>query len=230
MGPARANEPVQEAYGRLLDAFGPQGWWPARTRMEMIVGAILTQHTAWTNVERAIAELRASGLLTPEALATMPEAALARHIRAAGTYRIKAKRIKAFIDYLDTAHGCRLDRLFRLPTDRLRKELLAVPGIGPETADCILLYAGRRPVFVVDAYTRRILVRHDWLRPGSSYDVTAQTCAGAFSGLNNRERAHVFGEFHALIVETGKRFCRSRPRCEECPLAGLLPRGGPRDG
>lgn len=214
--------PVRAAFAALLKQWGPQHWWPGHTRFEVIVGAILTQNTAWTNVERAIANLRAARALSPATLHALSPAALAELIRPAGTYRVKVRRLRAFTEMLANDFGGSLDQLFRMPTAALRARLLSVHGIGPETADCILLYAAHRPVFVVDAYTKRLAVRHGWAPTGIPYDALAQLFA---AGLPNDES--LFNEFHALIVAVGKRHCRAVPRCAGCPLAHLLPPGGP---
>lgn len=200
-------------YRALWGAFGPQHWWPGRTTFEVVVGAILTQNTAWANVERAIANLRAAGALSPRALRDRPLGELARLIRPSGYFNIKAHRLRAFIDHLFTRHGGDLRRMLRHPSDRLRAELLAIPGIGPETADSILLYAANRPVFVVDAYTRRILARHRLVSPAIDYHALQALFAGHLP-----HDPRLFNEYHALLVRVGKEFCRARPRCEACPL------------
>lgn len=217
----RSRPPLREVYDALLATWGAQHWWPGRTRFEIIVGAILTQNTAWTNVERAIARLRARRWLSPEALRNAPDKALAEIIRPAGCFNLKTQRLKAFVDFLFREFDGRLDRMFRLPTSVLRPRLLSVPGIGPETADCILLYAGRHPVFVIDAYTRRLLARHRWARPGAPYD----TLAARFTAELPRD-TKLFNEYHALIVRLGKEHCRARPRCRGCPAERFLPQGG----
>ncbi|MBI2878239.1 MAG: endonuclease III domain-containing protein [Candidatus Rokubacteria bacterium] len=200
-------------YQALRDAFGPQHWWPARSAFEVVVGAILTQNTAWANVERAIANLRAAGALSPQALRDLPLPELARLVRPSGYFNIKARRLRAFIAHLWRRHDGDLRRMLRQPADRLRAELLAIPGIGPETADSILLYAAGRPVFVVDAYTRRILARHRLVPPRIDYEALR----AFFEGHLPHDPA-LFNEYHALLVRVGKEFCRARPRCEACPL------------
>lgn len=200
-------------YDRLLRRYGPQGWWPARTTFEVVVGAILTQGTAWVNVERALARLRAAGLLEPRALGRVRLGRLARLVRPAGYYRVKAGRLRAFLRHLSRRHGGSLRRLLRQPADALRRELLGVPGVGPETADSILLYAAHRPVFVVDAYTRRILGRHRLAPPDADY----ATLQALFMAHLPRDPA-LFNEYHALLVRLAKEHCRPRPRCEGCPL------------
>lgn len=197
---------------RLATAYGPQEWWPARDPFEMMTGALLTQRTTWRNAERAIASLRHAGALSPKALALLPVSELEALIRTAGTFRIKAVRLKALARwYIDT--GGR-EALTVRSTVELRSELLGLPGIGPETADDILVYVFARPVFVVDAYARRILSRYAWAEGGEPYERLSAAVADALG-----RDAAVLGEFHALLVEHGKRHCRATPRCPGCPLA-----------
>jgi len=206
-------------YDALLTAYGPQHWWPGRTRFEVIVGAILTQSTSWSNVERAIAALRRENLLSPLALERIPTPRLARLIRSSGYFHQKARKLKAFVHFLRQHYGGSLDKLFATPTGQLREQLLSVRGIGPETADSILLYAGKHPVFVVDAYTRRILERHHLAGGKHSYEHIRQLFE-----QNLPSNVPLFNEYHALIVHTGKRFCRkSVPQCENCALRPFLP-------
>jgi endonuclease-3 related protein len=169
----RGALPAGAVFAALHRRWGPQRWWPARNRAEMIIGAILTQNTAWPNVERAIARLRAAGALRFDRLHAATSAEVEAWIRPAGTYRVKARRLRAFTTLLVERHGGSLHRLLRQDTSTLRRELLGVSGIGPETADCIVLYAARRPVFVIDAYTRRMLERHGWAKPGEPYDAVS---------------------------------------------------------
>lgn len=207
-------------YRRLLDRFGPQGWWPARTPFEVVVGAILTQSVAWTNVEKAIANLGAEGLLAPHALASAPLERLSALIRPAGYFNVKARKLKAFADFLLDRHAGRLDRLFAAPLDAVRGELLAVWGIGPETADSILLYAGGLPSFVVDAYTARILSRllPDPDRP----ELRGYEPLRRFFMERLPADPALFNEYHALLVALGKGVClKRRPACDACPLASL---------
>jgi endonuclease-3 related protein len=200
-------------YRAMERTLGPQGWWPGRTCFEVIVGAILTQNTAWTNVARAIANLRRAHVLRPQALAALPTSRLARLVRSSGYYRTKARRVKRFLCFLQARYRLDLSRMFAEPPSSLRKELLAVPGIGPETADSILLYAGNVPIFVVDAYTRRILQRHGLIRPDATYDAMQ-----ALFMRNLPPDASLYNEYHALLVAIGKDFCRPVPHCEDCPL------------
>jgi len=203
----------------MLAAYGSQSWWPGRTRFEIIVGAILTQNTSWTNVERAIANLRHERLLSASAIERIPLARLAALIRSSGYFRQKARKLKAFVAFLRDQYRGSLNRMFSTPTLRLREQLLSVHGIGPETADAILLYAGQNPVFVVDAYTRRILQRHNLAHGQESYDEIRE-----FFESNLPADPALFNEYHALIVHTGKHFCRKRePDCTRCPLRPFLP-------
>lgn len=204
---------IRAMYEAMLGSLGHQHWWPAETRIEMIVGAILAQNTAWTNVERAIANLKEAGKLTVGSLVSIDQETLAELIRPAGTFRVKAKRLKAFLDWLDATHGGDLDRMFATNHVTLRRELLGISGIGPETADCILLYAGSVPTFVVDAYTKRILRRHFLADDDSTYDVVKETFES-----NLPTDTAIFGEYHALLVEVGKRYCRPKAKCDSCPL------------
>jgi endonuclease-3 related protein len=206
-------------YDALFAAYGPQFWWPGRTAFEIIVGAILTQNTSWNNVEIAIRNLRCEKLLTPRAIEDVSYARLARLIRSSGYFRQKAKKLKCFVRFLLSEYAGSLKRMFRTPTAVLREKLLAVHGIGPETADSILLYAGKHPVFVVDAYTRRMLERHELAAPTQSYEEIRRLFERSLPS-----DAPLYNEFHALIVRTGKEYCRTRnPRCSECPLHSFLP-------
>ena len=204
----------------LFEAHGPQHWWPGRSRFEIIVGAILTQNTSWTNVKAAIANLRSARLLTPPAIRAIPVAKLASFIRSSGYFRQKAKKLKAFVDFLFDDYNGSLSRMFRTPTGTLRERLLAVHGVGPETADSILLYAGEHPVFVIDAYTRRILERHALADPKRSYEDLHSLFETSLP-----RNPQLFNEDHALIGHTGKNFCRkTAAHCNECPLKPFLPR------
>ncbi|MFN2348837.1 MAG: endonuclease III domain-containing protein [Thioalkalivibrio sp.] len=203
---------LHEIFRVLGQTHGPQHWWPANSCFEVMVGAVLTQNTAWSNVERAIAALREADVLSAEAMLALGDAELARLIRPSGYFNVKAKRLKALCRwYLD--HGGRRS-LRHWPSARLRESLLSVHGIGPETADDILLYAFDRPVFVIDAYTRRLLGRLGHPQAQAAYDEfrgTLELALGADTGL--------FNEYHALIVAHGKSVCRPRPRCEGCVLS-----------
>jgi len=206
-------------YDALFQAHGEQHWWPAQTPFEVVLGAILVQNTAWVNAERAIANLRLAGLLTPAALEKTPRARLARLIRSSGYFRLKARKIHEFLRFLRREYGGSLAAMFRTPTPRLREQLLGVHGIGPETADSILLYAGHHPVFVVDAYTRRILQRHGLIHGKESYE----DLRGLFERSLPND-ASLFNQYHALIVHTGKRHCHKRTAlCSNCALRAFLP-------
>jgi len=200
-------------YQSMERGLGPQGWWPGRSRFEIILGAILTQNTAWTNVARAIANLRKARILTPGAVTDISRSRLARLIRPSGYYRTKATRVKRFVRFLQRRYRLDLSRMFAEPPSILRRELLALPGIGPETADSILLYAGQIPVFVVDSYTRRILSRHGLIRSIASYGEIQTLFMSSLP-----PEAAFYNEYHALLVAVGKDFCRPVPRCERCPL------------
>ena len=204
---------IRQFYATLYETFGPQHWWPGETPFEVIIGAILTQNTNWRNVEHALANLKEHKALTPTALRRMPPDRLAELIRPAGYFNVKARRIKNFIDFLFSSYGGDLSAMADVPTGRLRGEILAVNGVGPETADSILLYALERPVFVIDAYTKRILYRHGLIDHAADYSQMQEIFLRSLT-----EDRQLFNEYHALIVRTGKEFCRPVPRCEECPL------------
>ncbi|HWZ57270.1 MAG TPA: endonuclease III domain-containing protein [Verrucomicrobiae bacterium] len=210
-------------YEAMSGALGPMHWWPARTPFEVIVGAILTQSTAWVNVERAIANLRGARLLSPGAMGRVSAARLAGLVRPSGYFRQKAKKLKAFVRFLQRNYSGSLTRMFETPTAQLREQLLEVHGIGPETADSILLYAGEHPVFVVDAYTHRIFERHALVEGKPDYERVR-----AFVESSLPRDSALFNEFHALIVNTGKNWCRKgAPRCDGCPLRDFLPVNSP---
>jgi endonuclease III related protein len=204
-------------YASLRAAAGHRHWWPGRSRLEIILGAILTQNTSWMNVEKTLLALRRDGLLRLEGLRACPEARLAELLRPSGYFRQKARKLRAFLTLLDREYGGALKRMARRPTPELRRDLLGVWGIGPETADSILLYAFRRPVFVVDAYTLRVLTRHGMLAEGTSY-------ADAQAYLTRRlpEDEPLFNDFHAQFVWVGQRHCRPQALCTGCPLEPLL--------
>ena len=203
-------------YKKLFAAFGPQHWWPGKTPFEVAVGAILTQNTNWSNVEKAIANLKKDKVLNPSALHDMSHARLASLIRPAGYFNIKAGRLKNFISFLINEYHGSMSRMKKEDLRSIRKRLLAVNGIGPETADSIMLYALEKPVFVIDAYTKRVLSRHNILEHNTSYD--------AFQGLFHsklREDISLFNEYHALFVRLAKEYCRTKPLCAGCPLEGM---------
>ncbi len=210
------REKLLRIYRVLNDHFGDLHWWPAEGPFEVMIGAVLTQNTAWTNVEKAIEGLRERGLLSPEALERIDETALAAIIRPSGYFRIKAKRIKALLRFFRNGYSARIEAMAAEPVESLREKLLAVSGIGPETADSILLYACGKPVFVSDAYTHRILHRHRLIRR----DADVHQIRALFME-NLPQDAPLFNQFHALFVATGKTFCRKVPKCGECPLKAL---------
>ena len=216
----------------LMRAYGPQYWWPAKTPFEVILGAYLTQNTAWKAVERSLANLRAARALTPEGLRAVPLAKLRRLIRPSGFITRKAPALKAFVAMLDKEFGGSLEALAATPTAELREHLLALPGVGQETADAILLYALGHSVPVADEYLRRIAERHHLLSPPSgrkqiSYDSLTSLTRQAFASDPVSTQAFLFNEFHALTVAVGKAHCRRTPQCEGCPLAeDLLHRSG----
>jgi endonuclease-3 related protein len=207
-----------EIYRRLLDRYGPQHWWPADDPFEVIVGAILTQSAAWANVEQALSQLKAAIPLTPAALRNLPLDRLATLIRPCGYYNAKAVKLRAFVERLGSRHDDNLDQLFALESVDLRQELLSIHGIGEETADSIILYAAKKPVFVIDAYTRRIMGRLGLTPESDSYS--------AFQRLFAENLPHeegLFNEYHALLVRHAKEVCRKSPRCPLCCLRSICP-------
>ena len=206
-------------FDRLAAAYGPQAWWPARGPFEVMAGALLTQRTTWRNAEQAIASLRRAGALSPEILALLSISELEALIRPAGTFRVKAVRLQALARWYVDAGGW--ESLMRRSTAELRAALLMLAGVGPETADDILVYAFGRPVFVVDTYARRILSRYGWAKEDEPYERLSEAVTHALD-----RNAAMLGEFHALLVEHGKRHCRTKPRCTGCPLAAWCTTGG----
>lgn len=203
-------------YERLFDAFGPRNWWPGETAFEVIIGAILTQNTAWANVEKAINNLKKHNLLNPKNLKEIPVDKLAELIRPAGYYKLKANRLKEFIEFLFSRYAGNLTKMFSRNIWELRNELLSVKGIGLETADSILLYAGKKPIFVVDAYTKRFLARHNIIDEKATYTQIQDLF------MNNLPQdVQLYNEYHALIVQLGKQICKSKPNCSICPLKEL---------
>ena len=241
---------IPSYYKALLRHYGPQNWWPARSRFEVIVGAYLTQNTNWSNVEKAIANLRRARLLTVNAMRRTRLQELEALVRPSGYFRQKARKLKTFIAFLDEQYSGSLSRMFAQPTEKLRAELLALNGVGPETADSILLYAGNHPVFVVDAYTRRVFDRHGIVGAKAGYEEIRSVVERALSSASpesltahqpgsdprhpaspvsrapRSELAQHYNEFHALIVRVGTQYCRTNPNCEDCPLKPLLPSAG----
>ncbi|MEJ2456086.1 MAG: endonuclease [Candidatus Thiodiazotropha sp.] len=199
---------LESLYRRLFDHYGPQHWWPAETPFEVMVGAVLTQNTAWINVERAIENLRRADLLDAAAIAALSPQVLAVHLRPSGYFNVKAKRLQALCDWLLAR-----DDQQRLTTEALRKSLLSIHGIGPETADDILLYAYERPVFVIDAYTRRLCSRLGLLDARLPYEALRSVFERALPA-----DVAMYNEFHALIDHHAKQVCRPKPRCEACML------------
>lgn len=213
---------LHDIYHRLLTHFGPQHWWPGESPFEVMVGAVLVQNTSWKNVEKAIENLRQSGALEPHTLYRLPDDELQDLLRPAGYYRIKARRLRNLLHLLVQQYDGSLEAMFATAPATLREQLLSVNGIGPETADSILLYAASMPTFVVDAYTHRVLARHGWIDFEADYHA-----------LKDHFESHLepdvalFNEYHALLVRLGHEHCRKTPRCETCPLAELLPEAGP---
>ncbi len=224
-----------EIYNLLYDAFGPQHWWPGETQIEIAVGAILTQNTSWSNVEKAIDNLKNANCLAAQKLYELKIEELAELIRPAGYYNIKAKRLKNFINWFFEQYSGDFQLLDGENTNRLREELLSINGIGRETADSILLYALERPIFVIDAYTARIAVRHHLIDPGADYEelrdlfesnlcvegVPPSSLKNSKRGQDARDTSTLYNEFHALLVRTGYEFCKPKPRCPACPLEKL---------
>ena len=240
---------IPQYYTALLARYGPQNWWPAHSRFEVIVGAYLTQNTNWSNVEKALVNLRRARRLSISAMRALPLDELETLVRPSGYFRQKARNLKMFIAFLDRQYSGSLTRMFAAPTAKLRAELLELNGVGPETADSILLYAGNHPVFVVDAYTRRVLLRHGIIDEKTSYEeiramieqaisnsgAESLTVKNAFSDPRHpvsrmsssarSELAQHYNELHALIVRVGNHYCRTKPFCEGCPLHKFLKNG-----
>jgi endonuclease-3 related protein len=207
------KEILQEVYRRLMARYGPQHWWPAKEPFEVIIGAILTQSAAWTNVEKAINSLRDAGKLSSGALRRTPEPEIARLIYPCGYYNVKAQKLKAFAAWLGERYGDDLDILFYNSIDDLRRQLLGVYGIGEETADSIILYAANKPIFVIDAYTRRIVGRMGLAPQSRRYSVYQHLFM-----TNLPPDAGMYNEYHALLVRHAKDICRTRPLCQQCCL------------
>ncbi len=209
-------EKLTEIYELMHKRYGPQHWWPGNSTFEIIVGAILTQNTNWANVEKAIANLAAADCLCPEKLYEMDTSELAAIIRPAGYYNIKAKRLGNFLTWLFKEHDGSLAAIANYDVYSLREELLRINGIGPETADSICLYAFEKPVFVVDAYTCRVLVRHGLIEPEAGYEQIREFFEAALPN-----DVPLFNEYHALLVRVGKEHCKPKPKCQGCPLECL---------
>lgn len=215
---------LRRMHDRLLAAYGPQGWWPAETPFEVVVGAYLTQNTSWKAVERSLGNLRNAGIVSFAALSAVPLARLQVFIRPSGFITRKAPALKAFVAMLDEDFGGSLETMAALPTERLRLRLLELPGVGPETADAILLYALGHPISVADEYLRRIAERHGLIAPPPTpgrrtYDALVQLTTTAFARDSAKAHLDLYREFHALVVAVGKVHCRKVARCEGCPLA-----------
>ena len=221
----KAKAGLRLAYELMRERFGHQHWWPGETPFEVCVGAILTQNTAWMNVERAIANLKAARVLEPAKMFALPEAKLAELIRPAGYFNVKARRLRSFLRVLVEGYGGDLRQLFTGETPVVRERLLAIHGVGPETADSLLLYAGGHHSFVIDAYTKRIFQRHNWSpKSASDYDGLKSLCETALNQKTGAALLDYWQDYHAQLVMVGKHFCRKRaPRCDECPLKTLLP-------
>ncbi len=214
MGPK--GKILVEMYERILKAVGPRGWWPAESPFEVIVGAILTQNTSWANVERAIDNLKGAGILSPSGIRDIAEYELAEVIKPSGFYRVKARRLKRYVHFFYEEFEGDMGRMRSQDLIPLRERLLRVDGLGPETADSILLYALEKPIFVVDAYTKRIFSRHNLISERGNYEEVQGMVMKEFGREEGR-----YNEFHALLVFLGKHWCRRVPRCEGCPLEGL---------
>lgn len=220
---------LRRMHDKLVEAYGPQLWWPARTPFEVILGAYLTQNTSWKAVERSLANLHAAGAVTLDGLRALSVEELQRLIQPSGFFTRKAPALKAFVAVVDDEYGGSLARLAAAPTDLLRKRLLALPGVGPETADAILLYALGHAVPVADEYLRRIVERHRMVEPAPSknrrgYEALTALTREAFAADPDAEKAQLFNEFHALTVAVGKAHCGRVARCHGCPLACDLER------
>jgi endonuclease III related protein len=244
-----SEENIAAIYSTLARAWGRQHWWPARSRFEVIVGAYLTQNTSWRNVEIAMQNLRDARVLTVEGIRSISVRRLERLIRSSGYFRQKARKLKTFVKFLDRCYDGSLSKMFARPTAELREQLLSLNGVGPETADSILLYAGQHPVFVVDAYTRRLAVRHSILAENATYEelrslfersltrvpelatiAVSSSSTGKASHMPSRMSlaarsplVQLFNEMHGLIVSAGKQYClKSKAQCDQCPLGPLL--------
>ncbi len=215
MTPAKAGKLLKELYERLWQAFGPQGWWPGETPFEVALGAILTQNTNWNNVARVMERLKEEGRLTAAALTALPEAELAGVFRPAGYYNLKARRVKNFLAVLRDRYQGSMESMAEEELERMRPVLLEVKGIGPETADSILLYALNKPTFVVDAYTFRILSRHHLVPEAYTYEELRRLFMDHLTA-----DVGLYQEYHALLVRLGKELCRPQPRCGDCFLEG----------
>ena len=215
---------LRQAYQQMHRAHGHQQWWPADSPFEICVGAILTQNTSWKNVEHAIANLKAAKALSVKRMYDLPVDKLAKLIRPAGYYNMKAARLRNFLSVLMDQYNGSLRRMLAGNTETVRARLLAINGIGPETADSMLLYAGGHASFVIDAYTKRIFSRHDWCKETDDYDALQTLCQAALGQRTGAARTDYWQDYHAQLVVVGNRHCRPKnPHCDECPLQSLLP-------
>jgi len=210
----RAEKRLNRIYRDLFNSFGPQHWWPGETSFEVCIGAILTQNTNWQNVEKAISNLTKEKLLSPRKLHRLPQKRLVQLIHSSGYFNIKAARLKEFLNFLFDKYGGSLEKMFQEKTQVLRTRLLSVNGIGPETCDSILLYAGNKPIFVIDTYTKRILLRHKLIKEDATYYDIQELFMENLS-----KSAKLYNEYHALLVRLGKEIClKNKPKCQICPL------------
>lgn len=214
--------PVQDAFDRLLTSYGPQRWWPGEGPFEILVGTVLVQNTNWRNVEKAIDNLREAGVMTPEKLFALDPEELSELIRPAGYYQVKTKRLRNLLRLIVDRYDGSLETMFAGDMHALREELLGVNGVGPETADCILLYVGNFPKFIADGYAMRVAARHGWIEFEADYH-------GLQDFFESRlpAEAPLYNEYHALLVKVGKEHCKTKPICSGCPLEELLPESGP---
>lgn len=213
---AQKRELLMDIYSRLYDAFGPQHWWPGETPFEIMIGAILTQNTNWKNVEKAIKNLKEAGIFSPSQMLEVHPQKLATLIKSSGYFNQKAKKLKNFLKFFKEEYGFSVERMKGESQERLREKLLSVKGVGKETADSILLYALEKPIFVVDAYTYRVLSRHNIIPEDANYDEIQELF------MNNLEHdVQLFNEYHALFVKVGKDYCKRNPLCDTCPLREL---------
>jgi endonuclease-3 related protein len=215
---------LRKAYRLMHRAHGHLNWWPADTPFEICVGAILTQNTSWHNVERAIANLKAARALSVKKIYTLSHDELAQLIQPSGYFNIKAKRLRNFVNVVIEQHAGSLKRFFKGDTATVRERLLAINGVGPETADSMLLYAGNHRTFIIDTYTKRIFERHAWCDSNTDYDALQLICTDSLSQKRDSEQLDYWQDYHAQLVVVGNRFCKPKnPRCSECPLQTLLP-------
>ena len=215
---------LRQAYRLMRKQFGHRNWWPGDTPFEICVGAVLTQNTSWKNVEHAITNLKAAKAITARKIYALSHDELAQLIRPAGYFNLKAKRLRNFVDTLVEKYGASIKRLFNGETSIVRDRLLAINGVGPETADSMLLYAGNHNSFVIDAYTKRIFSRHKWCDESADYDDLKNLCSESLNQKLGTEKLDYWRDYHAQLVGVGNRYCKTRnPLCNECPLKPLLP-------